>query len=664
MRKYSVFAGALLLLAIFMCELTGSVRHQSLSWDEGDHIFAGYQSWKTGDFGINPEHPPFVKELATLPLLSMHLTTPAPKGLPFFKDEAYFDGRDLIFNNGGEPTADRIIFRVRMAAATLSLLLGVLVFLAGREIFGNAAALFALALVVFEPNLIAHGAYVTTDMGVSCFMFGTIYALYRYMNAPSLGRLLCLGAATGLTLASKHSGVLILPMALAIAAIEIAWPQDISRKQVASRFAAAFSGGTVIGIFILWSTYGFRFSARPDGVHMQPSLAEYAQPLPGIEPRIYLLFAKLRILPESYLFGMVDVRRLANSFPGYIFGKIHAHGVPYYFPAAFIIKSTLAFMILMLIAAFAILTRRFRARRELIFFGIPPLIYLLIATGTGLNIGARHILPMYAFLALLISGAVVALARTNRKWAYVAAILLAWHAVSTTRAYPVYLAYSNEAWGGPANTYKYLSDSNVDWGQQLKSVSLYLDQHGIKDCWFGYFAAPGIPIEAYGIPCKPLVTADTMWMHAQIDVPPSITGTVLVSAGALTGFEFGSAVLSPYQPFVNLKPTAVIDRGVFVFNGTFDTSFASSLGHVTRATDLAAAKQFDAALAEAQQAVAINPNVLQAQVILGDTLMQLKRYSEAKAAYTKAMTIVRTMEPDAQVDWIPQIESKIHSSEM
>jgi hypothetical protein len=663
MRKYSVFAGALLLLTIFLCEFVVSVRQQSLSWDEGDHIFAGYQAWKAADFGVNPEHPPFVKELATLPLLSMHLKTPPSKGLPFFKDEAYFDGQDLIFNNGGEATADRIIFRARMAAATLSLLLGTLVFLAGREMFGDIAALFALALVVFEPNLIAHGAYVTTDMGVSCFMFATIYALYRYTKAPSLGRLLCLGMATGLTLASKHSGVLIAPMVFTIAAIEIAWPEEISRKQIASRFAVALSGGTILGIFILWCTYGFRFSAHPGGVSMAPSLAEYAQGLPGIEPRIYLLLAKLRILPESYLFGMVDVRRLANSFPAYIFGRVHAHGVFYYFPAAFIIKSTVGFMALALITAFAVITRRFGARRELIFFGVPLLVYLLVAIGTGLNIGARHILPMYAFLAVLIGGAVVALARMNHKWAYAAGVLLAWHSVSSMRSAPIYLAYSNELWGGPANTYKYLSDSNTDWGQQLKSVNQYLAQRGIKDCWFGYFANPAIPFTAYGIPCKPLPTADTIWMDKQVDVPATITGPVLVSAGALSGFEFGSAVLSPYQPFVNLKPEAVIDHGVFVFNGTFDTSYASSLGHMTRARDLAAAKHLDAALTEAQEAVAINPNVLQAQLTLGDTLMALGRRSEAKVAYMKALAIIQTMEHGAQMDWLPQIESKLHSSE-
>jgi hypothetical protein len=131
-----------MLLLVLLGELTFSIRQQSLSWDEGDHIFAGYMSWKKADFGINPEHPPLAKALATIPLLPMHLKAPDPRANRYFKDEAYSDGRDFIFGNGGEAEADRIIFRARMAAATLSLLLGLLVFLAAREMFGDGAALF------------------------------------------------------------------------------------------------------------------------------------------------------------------------------------------------------------------------------------------------------------------------------------------------------------------------------------------------------------------------------------------------------------------------------------------------------------------------------------------------------------------------------------------
>jgi Dolichyl-phosphate-mannose-protein mannosyltransferase len=661
-RKHYGSAGAVLLLLVLLGELTFSVRQQSLSWDEGDHIFAGYMSWKKADFGINPEHPPMVKALAAIPLLPMHLKVPAPKGLASFKDEAYFDGRDFIFGNGGEAEADRIIFRARMAAATLTLLLGLLVFLAAREMFGDAAALFALALVVFEPNMIAHGAYVTTDMGISCFIFASIYALYRYVKAPSVGRLIVLGLATGLALAAKHSAVLLLPFGLALMITEILWPSPetgTNKRKVALRLTGAFLAASAIAIAVLWAFYGFRYAARPGGMPLSPSLVAYARGLKGVEPQVYLALARWHILPESYLYGLVDVRLISDSFSTYIFGKVYARGVWFYFPAAFIIKSTAAFMGLLLLTGFAIATGKLRARREIFFLTIPPVLYLLIATGTGLNIGARHILPMYPFLAVLIGGAALALAHRDRRWAYVVGVLLAWHVVSSARAYPNYLAYSNEFWGGPTNTYKYLTDSNTDWGQQLKAVKKYLDNRGVKDCWFAYFVEPSIHFSAYGIPCKPLPTADSGWTHDQIDTPQTITGPVLISAGTLTGYEWGSNVLNPYRQFQKLKPVAFIQDGVFVYDGTFDMRFASALGHVTRAGDLTAAGQLASALVEAQTAVAIDPDELQAQMALGDTLIALGRPLDAKPAYEKALAIAETMEPSAEAIWVHQIQEKM-----
>jgi 4-amino-4-deoxy-L-arabinose transferase-like glycosyltransferase len=651
-----------LLLLVFLGELTFSIRQQSLSWDEGDHIFAGYMSWMRTDFGINPEHPPLVKALATIPLLPMHLKAPDPRANTYFKDEAYSDGRDFIFGNGGEAEADRIIFRARMAAATLSLLLGLLVFLAGREMFGDGAAMFALALIVFEPNMIAHGAYVTTDMGISCFIFASIYAFYRYVKAPSVSRLILLGLVSGLALASKHSGVLLLPFGLALIITEILWPSPETRtdkRKVAMRLTGAFLAASIIAIGVLWAFYGFRYAARPGGMPMNPSLTEYAGGLKGTEQHLYLALAHWHILPESYLYGMVDVRLISDAFSTYIFGKVYARGVWFYFPAAFIIKSTAAFMGLLLLAGFAIATGKLRARREIFFLTIPSLFYLLIATGTGLNIGARHILPMYPFLAVLIGGAALALAKRDRRWAYVVGLLLAWHVVSSARAYPNYLAYSNEFWGGPTNTYKYLTDSNTDWGQQLKAVKNYLDNRGVKDCWFAYFVEPSIHFSAYGIPCKPLPTANTGWTDYQVDTPKTITGTLLISAGTLTGYELGSNVLNPYREFQKLKPVAFIQDGVFVYDGTFDMRFASALGHVTRARDLTAAGQLASALVEAQTAVAIDPDELQAQMVLGDTLTRLGQSLAAKPAYQQALAIAKTMEPSAETIWVKIIQKKI-----
>ncbi len=652
---------ALLMVLIFLGELVFSIHRQSLTWDEDDHIYAGYEGWTVGDFGINPEHPPLLKAIATLPLLTMRLHAPPPQSRTFSKTEAYFHGRSLIYDNGGLETAGRIIFRVRMMAAIFSLIMATFVYVAALEIFGSVAALFSLALIVFEPNLIAHGAYVTTDMAVTCGIFTTIYALYRFRRRPCPGRLAVVGIATGLALAVKHSAVLLLPIALVLLATELVRPRPReSRGRVLGLYSAAFASAVILGLPILWSTYHFRFFAHPNGP-MHPSLAEYMSSLHGIEPRVYALLARWHILPESYLYGMVDIRVQSiagQSFPTYIFGQVHAHGVPYYFPAAFVIKSTLGFMLLLLASGYAILSHQLSGWQRLTFLLVPPLVYLLIAIDTGLNIGARHILPMYPFLAVLIGGAAVTLSQRSRAWVYVTFALLAWHIASATWSAPNYIAYSNELFGGPANTYRYLTDSNTDWGQQLISVKRYLDRHNIHDCWFGYFVQPSVDYHAYGIPCRQLPTADSMWTEQQVDAPATVSGTVLVSAATLTGYEFGSVVLSPFQPFMHVKPVDSIDDGVFVYRGTFDTSLASAFGFYTRATSALKAKHLDAALSAAEQAVAINPNLLQGQEVLGDTLAAMHHDQESAAAYSRAFAIAQRMEPSAKADWTATLTRK------
>ena len=153
------------LICLFLVELGVIARRTSITWDEDDHIYAGYMSLTRGDFGLNPEHPPVVKQLAAIPLLPLDLKMPALENREF-KHEAFLGGKDFIFRND----AETILFRARMAAVLLTLLLAILVFFAAREMFGVEAALIALTLLVFDPNVLAHGAVVGTDMGLTCFM--------------------------------------------------------------------------------------------------------------------------------------------------------------------------------------------------------------------------------------------------------------------------------------------------------------------------------------------------------------------------------------------------------------------------------------------------------------------------------------------------------------
>ena len=661
LRRPFVLAGVCLLLLVFGLQIAFTVHQESLTWDEGDHIFAGYMMWKAHDYGLNPEHPPLMKLLGTLPLLGEPLTIP-PDQHRYFKSEAYMDGREMLFAKGPE-YAKMLTFRMRMANLTVAILLGLLVFLAAYEMFGVGAGFVALVLLVFEPNVLAHGAFVTTDVGVSCFFFASVYAFYRYCRVPSVGRLLVTGLAVGLALATKHSAVLLLPMLATLAACEVIFRfSGEERGKRALRLVGGLAGVAVIAVVVLWAFYGFRYNARPGGLRLDPTLAEYVMPLKPTEAKGILLLAKYRVLPESYLYGLADVRSMANGMPSYFFGKVYEHGLWYYFPVVLLIKSTLGFLGLVLLAVAAVIAGWFRRWREILFLLMPAGIYLLVAMTSHLNIGARHILPIWVFLCVFAAGGAWAWVESrgwNKGWAYVVGILLVMHVSASALTYPNYMAYSNVLWGGPKQTHKYLTDSNTDWAQQLIAVKKYTDEHGVKDCWFAYFADPFLRAEDYGIPCKPLPTPDSWFDRKQHPVPAVIDGPVLISAGTLTGFEYGSSVLNPYRGFAQLEPVTSIQNGVLVFEGRFPVAEASAMSHVQRSAASLKEKQLDVALAEAQEAVTIAPDGLLGRMQLGDVLVALGRKEEARAEYAKAAELVKTMEPGAQEEWVPRVEKKM-----
>ena len=659
--RRTVVGLVVVLLLVMGCEVVSTIRQQSLTWDEGDHIFAGYESWKTKDFGLNPEHPPMVKMLATIPLLGLPLKVPALQGR-FFKAEAYLDGRDLLFGNAPRYSAVTLIFRVRLAAGVFALALALLVFFAGREMFGTTAGLLAMGLFVFEPNVLAHSAYVTTDMALSCTMFATVYAFYRYVKRPTWGRLALTGVAAGLALSAKHSSILLLPMLVVLAAGETFWPGGAGsdaqegRRARAVRLAGALVVVIAIGAALLWAVYGFRYNARPAGLALDPTLAEYVQPLRPLEAKGILLAARLHILPESWLFGLADVRAMANDMPSYFFGRVYAHGVWFYFPALLLIKTTLGLLGLIGLTAWALATGRMRWQREVFFMVLPPAIYLAVAMESQLNIGARHVLPLWVFGCVLAAGGAMALIERDRRWRWAVGALVALHVVSSAMAYPNYIAYSNEAWGGPSHTYRYLSDSNTDWGQQLKATKAYVDRHGIKQCWIAYFVAPLVLPSDYGIPCKRLPTPDAYFSKEQLEVPPVIHGPVLISAADLNGFEFGASALNPYEGFRSVRPIAFIQDGIFVFDGRFQVAQASALSHVQRSAELLQEKQVDAAVAEAQTADTLTPGELRAELAMGDALAAAGRKVQARTHYDQALAAAKALTGGASGTWVPVVQ--------
>lgn len=656
-KPWVTIAGVIILLLVLEGQLLYSVRQESLTWDEGDHIFAGYMSLKHHDFGLNPEHPPLVKMIAAIPLQGMHLREPQLQNR-YFKAEAYLSGRDLIFQNDFEV----VIFRARLAASIFALMTALLAFLMAREMFGTGAGFLTLLLIVFEPNFLAHGALVTTDTGAACGLLASIYAFYRYVKSPSWGRVAVLGLAAGILFITKHSAVVLPPIVILLAFTELLRRRqagDENRLNQAVRLASALVVAGVIAVAIIWAGYGFRYSARPAGMQINPPLESTLGNLSPVEGKAVAMMARWKLLPESWLYGLADVRSVANTWPSYIFGKVYAHGVWFYFPLAFVIKATLTTLIFLPLIVYAIATRKLQGWREILFLSLPPALYFCISMTSKLNIGVRHILLVFIFLLILAGGAAWSLVCNDRRWAWPIAALLLFHIVSSLRAFPTsYIAYANELWGGPANIHKYLTDSTTDWGQQLKAVKRYVDERGIQQCWFAYTVEPAIQFRAYGIPCKTLPTMDTMWFGLKTDTPPVIDGPVFMSHIPLTFYESGSSLLSPYREFMKLKPTAVIENGVFVYDGTFQVPYAAAFDHAVKSRDLLEQHQPEQALAEAQSAIAVAPDYMLALMALGEAQKALQKNADARVTFEKALTIARRMEPTAQEVWIPRVQEK------
>ncbi len=653
-RKPVVFGVVAAFLLVIFLQMFLMARDNSATFDEPFHIYSGYLQWKHGYVLLNP---PLITRLMTLPLLGMNLPEPPIPSLPY-EPLGFQAGRALVFQND----ASAILFRTRMAAALFTLLLAILVFAAAREMFGLGAGFIALGLLAFDPTLMGHSALATIDSGNAFFMFWAIYAFYRYVKSPTVWRLIGTSLIVGLALSAKHSAILLLPTVGLLAIVEVVWrtklspdEEPVSAGRHVLRLALALAAIGAISITILWAAYGFHY-AQADAVPFHPPMATQLSRIPSaFNAKVLTEVDKLHLLPAPYTYAFAYILYQAKSFTSYLYGVAYPHAVGFYFPSTMLVKSSLTFLILLAIGAWALAARKLRLSREVLYMVIPAAVYLAFSMTGGMNIGVRHILPVYVFLAIPIAGAVWALAQRNRRWLYALVVLLVFQAVSVLHAFPAYISYSNEAFGGPANTYKYVSDSSADWGQQLKSVKRYLDARGVRNCWFAYFSQSVVDFASYGIPCTPLYTAEVR----SPDTPSAVDGPVLISSGVLSGFETGVGRLNPYGKFQNLKPAAIVDYGVFVYDGHFDIPLAGALSLDVKAQALLRQHNAPAALALAQQALAQAPDSAAVNEALGHVLDANGQSEAANPYYQKALAIAKAEQPEFQAARIDALETRI-----
>ncbi|MBI3077147.1 MAG: glycosyltransferase family 39 protein [Deltaproteobacteria bacterium] len=447
--------GALVALSVLQPIL--SLRQKTVTSDEVAHIPAGYAYLTTGEFRLNPEHPPLIKLLAAAPLLFLSLKPPpVPPGHP--DQVQWLWGRQFLFTQD----AERILFWARLPMTMLSGVLALLVYAWASALWGRAGGLVALGVYAFEPNVLAHARLVTMDLAMALFFFAATWCWWRTFRRPSWGRVVLTGVAAGLLMATKFAGALWLALAPALAALARALPatrpDDLREWQQLPWRHVAVVTAVVIGL-----AFGLLYA-------------------------VYL-FPDPRAIWQGFLWSQQKV--LNPDYEIFLLGSYRPFGW-WYYP---------------LVGSFA-LWRHPPAGSARLTLVLPPLALLLVVCWRAPNLGLRYLLPVYPFLCVLAGGVWSLRPSGPRRWLGAAAVmaLLVWHASEAVRIAPDYLAYFNQIAGGPERGVEYLDDSNVDWGEDLNRLKPYLDGRGIRQVYLAYpwLASP----EYYGVRAEPVTFDD------------------------------------------------------------------------------------------------------------------------------------------------------------
>jgi len=486
-RKNLTPAAAGLCLFILAAQVVMAMRTKSPTCDEFfHHVASGYSYLVTGDFRMNPASPPLPRMLAALPLL--FLKAKAPLGHDSWQkgDSPKFARQFFEVVNDRQ---DDFIFWARIPIVLLSLLFGYAVFWWSRSLWGNGGGLVSLLLYSFCPDILAHSGLATADLAVAFFFFLTLVFFHRYLLKPSNGRLAACALFTGLALLSKFSAILLFPI-LFVAALVTG-----NQKKVSWKPAAWFLG---VCFLTVWA--GYFFEVKPllkNTPAPEKKIAEYQR----IGGETLARFAEKVPVPlstfSSALVSMVYTRAAGTN--AYLMGKWSREGWWYYYFIAFGIKNTIPFLILCLLSL--LLLGKLGVSRTLgAVLLIPILFFFILTLRDKAQAGIRYFLPIYPLFFVLAGGTAVFLWKQNKFLKLLVIFLLSWHAAEALKVFPDHLAYFNEFAGGPSNGYRYLRDSNVDWGQDLKGLGEYVRRQGYPEVVL-LTLAPSDPRQ-YGIPAR------------------------------------------------------------------------------------------------------------------------------------------------------------------
>jgi hypothetical protein len=497
---------AALLLAFWAMAVTVSPRVGATA-DEPLHLAGGYSYWRFNDYDLQPENGNLPMRVQTAPLLAMELKFPRRivDRAELQWTESIAVAHEFVFGLGNP--FDAMLWRARAATALFGVVTLWLAWRWARHLFGKIAGLLALAIGAFCPTLLAHSGLATSDAAIASGLLAAVTACWLVLHRVSWLRLLAAPLAVAAALLAKFSAVMLAPIAIALLVIRCVHPAPLvvvlgqralwlrrRSATIATTLGLAFMTAAV-AIVIVWAAYGFRYSAfRAQRVANgdTPALnwAEQDEALTSTGAAPLIAWARQhRILPEAYLYGFTFSYVASRARPAFLMGKTSWTGWPEFFPVAFLLKTPPTALLLLLagvgaLAASTACRRRYHARwpRRGWFYRSTPLLvlfvlYWAIAINTPLNIGHRHLLPIYPIIYVAIGAATGWLIIAGRRRALATLALAgitAVHALDSWSSRPFYLSYFTPWIGGADQGWRYLVDSSLDWGQGLPDLSAWI----------------------------------------------------------------------------------------------------------------------------------------------------------------------------------------------
>jgi hypothetical protein len=442
----------------------------------------------------------------------------------------------------------RIAAARRRTAWLVGVPLLVAAFLCVAPRHGWFAGTVAAGLLALSPNILAHASLATTDAAFALSVLVALAAIVWYVRGPSVGRAVGAGAAIGIAIATKYSGLFLLVVAaLAMWRFRRGGPErDAPARSSLRGHLTLFASA----LLVLWAAHGFLMADLIPVKGLSPVYFERFGVPPGLVPIATRLVSIPLPAPVRGIAYQVNHDRASLGL--FLLGDVSATGWWYYFPVALALKSTPIELAALLLFAWAAI----RSRRDQVVLGVlggGAAILLALSMTSRLNIGVRLVLPLVP-MAIVGTVTVVAERLHGRPRAAIATGLaaLALQAFSMAAIAPQYLSYFNVFAGGPSDGYRHLADSNLDWGQDLPRLRDWLAATGTSQVALAYFGTA--PPDAYGIDA-------VSWRDATAG---SVAAPRWLAVSA-TYFVGVYACGDPFRTLRTLTPDARIGYSIFVY---------------------------------------------------------------------------------------------------